>query len=243
MLVDPREDAVVVVDQADHARQAGVLAEHLAWDLVPEPRDPLVEATRHHDDGWIPYDRSPDLDPEGGLPVSFMNIPLEPYVGIWRRGFEAGFRRGPHVGLLVSLHGLRFFRDQADPRAGALVEETERRQREAMEALDVGGSLASPGEPVASQSAWLRFLDGVSLVSLEQWGTPWRHEVGGRTYTVADAGEATWSVDPWPFGEDEVVTEVEEARLPPGGWEDEGSLHGALASAERGAREVVFEPA
>lgn len=241
MLLDPRGDVVEVVDQAEHARHAGAMAELLDPELVPPPRAPFVTATAHHDDGWIPYDREPGLDPERGLPYSFRNIPLGPYVGIWRRGFDLAFRRGAHVGLLVSLHGLQFFLDEEDPRARALVEHVRGRQAQALGDLDVGGSPRHPGEPLASQSAWLRFLDGVSLVSLGQWSTPWTGEVRGTTYELEQRRGGGFVMDPWPFREPEVDHGLEVRLLDPGPYADEAELHAALGDAERGRRVVHLE--
>src|SRR5262245_29901696 len=78
---------------------------------APEPRRRFERATEIHDDGWIEADADPLLSPEG-VPVSFREYPAEPYAALWERGIAQAIRESRYVGLLVSLHGSRFFRSQ-----------------------------------------------------------------------------------------------------------------------------------
>ncbi|MDQ6835967.1 MAG: DUF3891 family protein [Actinomycetota bacterium] len=101
-----REGQLDLVTQRDHAALAGTLAEHWgnASFAVPSPRDALLCAAIHHDDGWAELDDGPAFDAEAGRPAHFTEVPLEESAGPYGRGVESVYERDRHAGVLVSMH-------------------------------------------------------------------------------------------------------------------------------------------
>ena len=98
------------ITQPDHAALAGRLLEAWGGEAVDAPMpEPAVRLAVHaHDDGWWPWDRRPQLGPDGS-PRDFHEIPVTRWMRLHRRGIDEVTRADPYAGLLVSLHavGLR----------------------------------------------------------------------------------------------------------------------------------------
>lgn len=111
MLVTRRADRLVLVTQPDHAAFAGWLAQHWGNDrfMVPAPREALVCAATHHDDGWLELDDRPTYNPDARRPAHFTELPLTESSGPYARGVESVYARDPHAGALVSMHFSGFY--------------------------------------------------------------------------------------------------------------------------------------
>ncbi|REK17648.1 MAG: DUF3891 family protein [Planctomycetota bacterium] len=95
-----------IIGQIDHARLSGRLAEHWgAGGFAPlVPRDALLWAIEHHDDGWRAWDAAPGVDPERGRPRSFTEMEVPDAVAIWVKSIEAAATAGPLEAALVAGH-------------------------------------------------------------------------------------------------------------------------------------------
>ena len=104
--------AWVIISQIEHARLAGQLAEHWGANgfAAIEPRDPLLWAIQHHDDGWLEWDEHPGVDPANGLPRQFTEMEPADTHAIWTRSIDAAAERGPLEGYLVASHFCRLGR-------------------------------------------------------------------------------------------------------------------------------------
>ncbi len=64
------DGSIVTITQNDHALVAGLLAAN--WGnsdfAKPRPYESVVRATTFHDKGWIDYETSPRLNPDGKTP-------------------------------------------------------------------------------------------------------------------------------------------------------------------------------
>jgi hypothetical protein len=104
--------AWVLISQIDHAHLAGQLAEH--WGAggfaAVEPRDQLLWAIYHHDDGWLEWDRSPGVNSETGVPRQFTEMEPAETLAIWTKSIDAAAARGPLEGYLVAGHFCRLGR-------------------------------------------------------------------------------------------------------------------------------------
>jgi hypothetical protein len=111
MLVTCRRDRLVLVTQPDHAAFAGALAEHWGNDqfAVPAPREALICAAAHHDDGWLELDGRPTYNARERRPAHFTELALTETVGPYGRGVESVYARDPHAGVLVSMHFSGFY--------------------------------------------------------------------------------------------------------------------------------------
>lgn len=111
MLVTRRANRLMLITQPEHARVSGRLAE--AWGnerfVTPAPREALICAAAHHDDGWYELDELPAYNDDAQRPASFVELPLERTVGQYSRGVESVYQRDPHAGVLVSMHLSGFY--------------------------------------------------------------------------------------------------------------------------------------
>ena len=190
MIVRRTPEGLLLIEQAEHARQAGAMARGLRE--APEPRGSLERATEIHDDGWIEADAHPILSPQG-VPVSFREYPAGPYAALWERGIAQAIREAPYVGLLVSLHGSRFFRGQP-----AVEKRLHAREDALLRELGLAGSHDALSPDVLAHHRWVDYLDRVSLMCCSDLPSPQRAEIAGVAYTASAIGE-TIVVEPWPF--------------------------------------------
>ncbi len=111
MLVTRRDGRLVLITQPDHARLAGELAAR--WGngrfATPAPREALLCAATHHDDGWLELDGSPAYNAEARRPAHFVELELRQTAGPYGRGVESVYRRDPYAGGLVGMHFSGFY--------------------------------------------------------------------------------------------------------------------------------------
>ncbi len=231
MIVAPGGGGVRVVLQDDHAHLAGELAAAIRAGSAALGRDrsALVTAARVHDNGWREADALPDLDDEG-RPRTFMSLPDAPYEAVWRRGIERAADLDPLTGLLVGLHGARFFGfRRSDGMRRLLAEERAREDRVLVE-LGVGGSSAQLPAAVQAPSDLIAFLDAVSLQVCGALGDVVTVEVAGTSMTSTRDGEDL-VVAPWPFEGGSFEAAVPARRLKASRWSSPAALRADLAAA------------
>jgi hypothetical protein len=109
MIVRPDGNDWLLIRQPDHALLAGELAAQWGNERFapPEPREPALRAITSHDNGWEEWEAQPRVDPATGIPYAFLNMPVESFLLIWRRGVRRAMAETPYVGLLVGAHGRR----------------------------------------------------------------------------------------------------------------------------------------
>jgi hypothetical protein len=196
MIVHEEDNGLVLIDQEAHAHLTGDLAARLPF---PVPHHAaFVTAARVHDNGWRETDEAPTID-ERGRPHTFNNVPDDRYEQLWRRGIERAAAVDGLVGLLVGLHGARFFETRDSPGMRRLVEQERQRQSEVLADLGLGGSWDALPDTVQQASDWIAMLDALSLLlcgaSLPDRITP---RVAGTGYTLTRS-DATVTIDPWPY--------------------------------------------
>jgi Protein of unknown function (DUF3891) len=96
----------VLIPQIEHAHLAGRLAEHWgAGAFAPlQPKDELLWAVYHHDDGWRDWDQAPDVDPKQGQPRAFTEMEIDASTAIWSDSIDEAARAGNLQGYLVAGH-------------------------------------------------------------------------------------------------------------------------------------------
>lgn len=251
MIVRTLADELWLFDQDDHAALCGEMAD--AWGAPPFGPAPEAArlAARTHDSGWPEWDRAPRLDRETGRPHPYSHMPPEDYLAVWRRGLARGWGRGEGVGLLVSLHAMRFFGRREGAEDRALLARERALEAEALAALGAAGvdPEALP-EPYATWHAWVFFWDALSLFLCEGWSSPWSTTVpataGGERVEVrvevrAERPEegigGRVRVDPFPFVR-ALRLEAPARVVPAREYRAQAELDEAVSAAER--RNVVW---
>lgn len=242
MIVRRLAGTVWLLDQDEHGRLCGELA--AGWGA--QPFDPVPEflrtAAATHDSGWVEWDRLPRLDPETGLPHPYSRMPPADYHGIWVRGLERAWARGPGVGLFVSLHAMRFFGDRDRWEDRALVARERARQNEALRSLGYSGDAPDRlPEQVAIWHEWMFFWDAVSLLLCEGWASPWRKQIPGADREASvevvvdrseqDASGGVLGIEPWPFSASFELS-VTARTIPDRSYPTQAELDGAVVRAD-----------
>jgi hypothetical protein len=199
MIVQEADGRILLYPQEAHAHVAGEMAAELLG--APAPRAAFVAAVRVHDNGWREADAAPLLNGRTGLPHSFNDYPDAGYLDIWRRGISRAVALDAHVGLLVSLHGARFFANDTKPELRAFYEEQRALQDSLLRDLGLGGRWDALPKEVGDQVAWMRFFDGLSLFFCGVWGSP-RTLTSPQGEHDVERIDGRLVVDPWPFDEE-----------------------------------------
>lgn len=223
MLLRKQGDAHIAIGQASHAWLSGQLAR--AWRPRPEPWEEVCLATEQHDVGMAQWDLAPTLNPETGLPHTFVEMPLDTHLRLWHAAPARLLTQSRYAALLVSLHGtalyeMRDLERLADEEAGAVRDYlATQRVLQARLAAELGADPAVLHEQQRLVFTW----DGLSLALCLDWDPFTVHGVTLRAGTA---------LDPWPFDDDELVVRCEGRRLD-ARYVSERELHAALERAPR----------
>ncbi len=236
MIVLPDGDGLVLFGQEPHAQLAGELAARLPagrWE-----GSALVAAARVHDNGWREADLHPTID-QDGRPHTFYRVPPDVYVAIWRRGIARAAAADALVGLLVGLHGARFFGSNPHEQVRALHDEERARQDLVLAELGLGTSWQALPTPLQSVSDWIAFVDQLSLLICGEFDTADR-DLDGTSYRAVRSGDVI-TLDPWPFGDAGGSVEITGRSLPRGSYPSRGALQEALAEAPAVTRMRILQ--
>ncbi|HEY0631985.1 MAG TPA: DUF3891 family protein [Thermoleophilaceae bacterium] len=216
MLLRPDGDATICIGQPAHAFLSGQLA--AAWRPRPEPFEEVVLAATQHDAGMADWDAAPELNPETGLPQSFMEMSLGTHLRLWSHAPQRVLPQSRYAALLVSLHGTALYemRDLTkldDPtRVTRYLEEQRALQRRLAAGFDA--------DQLQRNQQLLWAWDFLSLGLCLRWEDRSVHELTLRAGTI----------DPWPFAADSVHLHTDGRRLE-GRYDTQESLHAALDAA------------
>jgi hypothetical protein len=232
-------DAIIAIGQPAHAWVSGQLAR--AWSPSPDPREDVCLAAEQHDVGMAAWDSEPRVNPDTGLPMSFMEMPTEVHLDLWTRGPRLALAQSRYAALLVSLHGTLLYEHRdfsgAPEKVRRRVEEYRNGQRAFQAGLIAslrGDARYAPyveAEALERNRRLVAAWDAISLMLCRR----------NLPYTVArpepielsalDDEGARVRLEPWPFEQrDELVVHCEGRRLE-GRFQTDEELRSALDSA------------
>ncbi len=211
-----------LISQVEHARLSGALAQ--AWGRAPfaplDPRDEIIAAAVHHDDGWSAWEIAPKVSSETGRPLDFTETQLTDSLAIWRESIRRAANIGPLATYMVSGHfsallerfptrwkddaslqplAHNFLNEQSDERQGALAK---------WKKLSAGSASPAAAERAV---AWLQMFDVMSLwlCVAERSESETFHTPDGPAVTLSPSpGAYDIQVSPWPFREQVLQVEV-----------------------------------
>ncbi len=235
MLHRASSEGTIVIGQPAHAWVSGQIAR--AWAEPFEPWEEVCLGAEQHDIAWIGWERSPERDPETGLPYTFSALPRLRRLELWSGAAALLLPQSRYAALLVSLHGTLLVErfppvgDEDVQRALTAYLERERNfQARILESLRGDPRYAAHSTPEAVERnrelifAW----DGLSLAVLH--GVAKERTAAGHTLAPVDGDPSEVAVSPWPFRADEVAL-VCEGRLLAETYASEGELRRGLAKA------------
>lgn len=116
MLKRSAGDRFRLVTQPDHAALSGYLAAHWGnesfrplglWDSLSEPetvRREIVFGIAQHDNGWWEWETDPEIDPQDGLPLDFLQGDAGEGFERWKRGAARFEHDHPFASVLINRH-------------------------------------------------------------------------------------------------------------------------------------------
>lgn len=95
-----------VIRMTEHTAFAGQLARAFGNDRFEpvSPRKEMLYVVDHHDQGWVPWDDAPGLDPDSRLPYHLISTPRDAILASGVGSPDFNERRHPYCGLLSSMH-------------------------------------------------------------------------------------------------------------------------------------------
>jgi uncharacterized protein DUF3891 len=235
---DPASNSWLLISQAEHARLSGEMA--AAWNAPAcgdiEPRDALLYAIAHHDDGWPEWERSPGIDADG-RPVNFDEMSPVEATEIWRRSIDYCAHFDPVAGCVVAGHFTalleRFnsWRRAPDPVRSAAEAFLADCQRQ------MDRWLADwPGRPATAQVSAdhavsvLQLFDALSLWLCCQARSEAAKFIfpGAGRFEFAPTGENEFVVSPWPLKTAELLLQVPASHIPARPYTDREDLRRAI---------------
>jgi hypothetical protein len=257
MILQPRDGRLLLIRQTDHAALAGELAEH--WGnrefSAPVPRQALLVAAAHHDDGWLLWEAAPRVDPATRRPYQFTDMPLAEHAAFYRAGISRVLAEAPYAGLLVNMHlaGLyqRRFGTDPDMPVKPRTPEEDQALREILEQLEdqrrtLHGHLPASGVPapfldenhLGTNYKLLQVFDRLSLYFCT---TPPRESTLGPVPVDYEGHEArlalrpldgqTVAVSPYPFDADPLRVGVRASVVPDRPYDGDDDFRAAFAAA------------
>jgi Protein of unknown function (DUF3891) len=233
MLLCRRDDELIAVGQPAHAWVSGQLAR--AWGNARfgalEPREEVCLAAEQHDAGMAAWETQPTLNPETGLPRSFLELTLAEHLEIWWSAAPLVLAQSPYAALLVSLHGTALYERRDLTRlAPADVEKVQAflaGQRELQEGLR--DALAADPDAVRRNQRLIWTWDSLSLGLLLGW-PPFTLSAVPTADGETDVEVRDRRLDPWPFAAPAVTLRYDGRRLA-GPYPDEATMRQGLADA------------
>lgn len=232
MIVATEEHELVLIEQEHHAHLTGDLAA-----LLPPGRGnhaAFLAAARVHDNGWREADHAPTVDGDGS-PHTFTTIDDDAYEAVWRRGIARAAGVDPLVGLLVGLHGARFFGSRTSPGMRELDVAERARQDRVLADLGLGGTWRHLPAAVAESSERIAMLDALSLMLCGAIPAAITPTVGDERYTLTPGSDAV-TVRPWPFLGDAPQLWVWTRHVPRRAYASDDDLRAAVSQATPRAR-------
>jgi Protein of unknown function (DUF3891) len=253
------EHGVLAIGQASHAWMSGQLAR--AWGnsrFGPvEPSEEVCLGAEQHDVGMAQWDLAPTVNPDTGLPHSFIEMPLAVRIALWREGPRRLVSQSRYAALLAAMHGRRLYERikpaELAPESAAIVRSFLADSRE-FEGQLVASLTADPAtasfadtELVARNSQLVWTWDLLSLALCLGWAPRVAHDVptaDGRIDLQLDTGQRPFqlSLDPWPFRSPTLTVRCEGRRIA-GRFDSDASLREGLAQAPWATIEFQFVPA
>jgi len=249
-----------IVFQPDHGDFAGGVAR--AWAGGPFARgsrhDSLATAARHHDDGWLVWEREPRLSASTGAPLNFFELDPAVHLSFYRACIDAVTEQDPYAGRLIGLHCAGIYRGRygVEPelkvtlseRAKDVIDEFVAEQEQLTErAIEAG--------EIDENSFWadyklLQVFDRLALVPPRTDWAPGQKMIFGQVPLAAGgegnlevtiAGRNAIALDPFPFDQPIEVSIVRRL-VPKADWGSDARFAEELGAVAPESLAVALNP-
>jgi hypothetical protein len=236
------DGTLVMITQNDHAQLSGLFAAHWGNAMFERPRPyaSAVRAAMFHDRAWIRYETSPQLNPETGKTPNYREVPsdrtqleafewagdwlsvTDPYAGLMITRHRTGLWQGRYG---VITHPPAIQRGTLPPAIQEFIAKSEAKQKIAAEKFDakelaINYHLLQVWDMMSLYicSTEVHKADQIEPVPVSYSGT----DGVGMTLTPVDS--RTIRLDPYPFDQPSLTTNVIFRRLPQTKFKDSAEL-------------------
>lgn len=232
MLLRPTpHGATICIGQPAHAWLSGQIAR--AWGNdgfpAPSPWEEVCLAAEQHDAGMADWDGAPELNPETGLPQSFMEMSLGTHLRLWSHAPQLVLPQSRYAALLVSMHGSALYEMRDLDRMTAGDAAAVRRYLAEQRALQDRLAAGFDGDELRRNQRLIWTWDFLSLALCLRWEDKSIGAVPGADGPIELRATGS-TFDPWPFREESVSLRIEGRRLA-GRFEDDSEMRAALEQA------------
>ena len=250
----------IAITQPTHAWLSGQLARAWGNERFGEvaPWEEVCLGAEQHDVGHTAWEQAPTLNPQTGLPYSFLEMPRQLHVQLWSEAARCVLPQGRYAALLVSLHGTGLYQryDGANdlPENAQAVQHYLAQEHAFQEELlstlrtDPHYGPYATQEVVARNRRLVGVWDALSLAICFGRKPPqsWQQvptAMGSTTLTLTarDDDPTKLMVTPWPFHRQQ-VTLVYERRYLTGTFSNETMMREALKRAPWVTLQTVLFP-
>jgi Protein of unknown function (DUF3891) len=257
MLLREDDRGVLAIGQPSHAWISGQMAR--AWGNAAfgpvEPYEEVCLAAEQHDVGWATRDLEPLFNAGTGLPRSFMEMPIELHLGLFREGPRSLVSQSRYAALLVSMHGRRLYErrdlDRLDPTEAEAIRSFLAEQRRFETHLiaelraDPAAAASAEDELIERNSLLIWTWDYLSLAVCLGWSTATAKRspaAVGHVELELVAGDDPGPIrlSPWPFAVPSLVVRCEGRRLAHR-YDGEAAMRAALSDAPWETLELRLE--
>jgi hypothetical protein len=253
-------DGMLAIGQPSHAWISGQLAR--AWGNHRfghvHPAEELCLAAEQHDVGMAESDLAPNFNAQTGLPHSFVEMPIETHLELWRAGPLRLLSQSRYAALLVSMHGHRLYAGRDLARLGpadagavrAFLREKEEWHEQLLDTLraDPATAPSATAELVRRNSDLVAVWDRMSLALCLDWAPTKVPAVPAADGAVEELqlspgeGPSEVRTKPWPFRSSGGLTVRCEGRRLSERYDSEDSMVRAFAAAPWETLEFKLTP-
>jgi hypothetical protein len=220
-----------MITQNDHAQLSGLFAAHWGNEKfeTPKPYGSMVRAAMYHDRGWIRYETGPQLNPETGRTPNYREVPNDPaqleafeWAGNWLSDID------PYAGLLITKHRTGLWqgrygvithppaiqRGTLPPDIQAFIARSEAKQKAAAQGLDEA-ELATNYHLLQAWDMLSLYICSTERLKKEQIApvATAYSAAPGVALELTPRGPTTIELDPYPFDQTSLTTNVIFRRL------------------------------
>lgn len=236
------DGTIVMITQNDHAQLSGLFAAHWGNDKFERPRPyaSLVRAAMFHDRGWIRYETGPQLNPETGKTPNYREVPndkmqleafewagdwlstIDPYAGLMITKHRSGLWQGRY-GVITYPPAIQ--RGVLPARIQEFIAKSENKQKTTADKFDskelaINYNLLQVWDMMSLYICSTEVLkpDRIEPVPVSYGAPP------GVSMTLTPTDKQTIALDPYPFDQPSLTTNVIYRRLPQMKFKDSAEL-------------------
>ena len=242
------DGSIVMITQNDHAQLSGLFAAHWGNEKFERPRPyaSLVRAAMFHDRGWIRYETGPQINPETGKTPNYREVPndrrnskrsngpgdwlsdIDPYAGLMIAKHRTGLWQGRY-GVITYPPAIQ--RGTLPPTSRQFIARSEAKQKTAAEKLDAK-ELAINYNLLQVWDILSLYICSTEVLKPDRIGpVPTAYSgAAGTGMTLTPAEPRTIALDPYPFDQPSLTTNVIYRRLAQSKFKDTAELQSVYFS-------------